>query len=103
MSKVVSRFRVYHRYLGFFLAGIMTIYALSGTIMIFRTTDFIKQVKITERDCNLNGKRVACCFAKIGKAAQSNHQFAIVLSEYFLWYIVAILFSFGIFYVYQNQ
>ncbi len=42
MSKVNSTFRVYHRYLGFFLAGIMCIYALSGTIMIFRTTDFLK-------------------------------------------------------------
>ena len=54
MSKVVSRFRVYHRYLGFFLAGIMTIYALSGTIMIFRTTDFLKQDKITEREIGAN-------------------------------------------------
>lgn len=35
--------RIYHRYLGFFLAGIMSIYALSGIIMIFRTTDFLKQ------------------------------------------------------------
>ena len=34
--------RVYHRYLGFFLAGIMAIYALSGVLMIFRTTDFLK-------------------------------------------------------------
>lgn len=34
--------RVYHRYLGFFLAGIMAIYAVSGVLMIFRTTDFLK-------------------------------------------------------------
>lgn len=54
MSKVVSRFRIYHRYLGFFLAGIMTIYALSGTVMIFRTTDFLKQEKITEREIGTN-------------------------------------------------
>ena len=54
MSKIVSRFRVYHRYLGFFLAGIMTIYALSGTIMIFRTTDFLKQDKIKEREIGAN-------------------------------------------------
>ena len=54
MSKIVSRFRVYHRYLGFFLAGIMTIYALSGTIMIFRTTDFLKQDKIKERKIGAN-------------------------------------------------
>lgn len=45
MSKINSTFRVYHRYLGFFLAGIMIIYALSGTIMIFRTTNFLKMEK----------------------------------------------------------
>ena len=37
--------RVIHRYLGFFLAGIMGVYALSGTVMIFRNTDFLKQEK----------------------------------------------------------
>ena len=37
--------RVYHRYLGFFLAGIMAIYATSGVIMIFRNTDFLKVEK----------------------------------------------------------
>jgi len=45
MSKINSTFRVYHRYLGFFLAGIMIIYAFSGTIMIFRTTNFLKVEK----------------------------------------------------------
>ena len=35
--------RIYHRYLGFFLAGIMAIYSVSGIIMIFRDTDFLKQ------------------------------------------------------------
>lgn len=35
--------RVWHRYLGFFLAGIMAVYALSGTIMIFRDTQFLKK------------------------------------------------------------
>lgn len=35
--------RVIHRYLGFFLAGIMAVCATSGIIMIFRTTDFLKQ------------------------------------------------------------
>lgn len=34
--------RVYHRYLGFFLAGVMAIYSFSGVIMIFRNTDFLK-------------------------------------------------------------
>jgi hypothetical protein len=35
--------RVIHRYLGFFLAGIMAVYALSGIVLIFRDTDFLKQ------------------------------------------------------------
>lgn len=37
-----STMRIWHRYLGFFLAGIMAVYALSGIIMIFRNTDFLK-------------------------------------------------------------
>ena len=37
--------RVYHRYLGFFLAGIMAMYALSGILLIFRDTDFLKVEK----------------------------------------------------------
>lgn len=35
--------RIVHRYLGFFLAGIMAIYALSGIVLIFRDTNFLKQ------------------------------------------------------------
>ncbi len=35
--------RVLHRYLGFFLAGIMAIYSISGIILIFRSTDFLKK------------------------------------------------------------
>lgn len=34
--------RIWHRYLGFFLAGIMAVYALSGIVLIFRDTDFLK-------------------------------------------------------------
>lgn len=37
--------RVWHRYLGYFLAGIMAVYATSGVVMIFRDTDFLKQEK----------------------------------------------------------
>ncbi len=35
--------RVIHRYLGFFLVGIMAVYSLSGIVLIFRDTDFLKQ------------------------------------------------------------
>jgi len=38
----MKNMRIYHRYLGFFLAGIMAIYALSGVILIFRDTSFLK-------------------------------------------------------------
>jgi hypothetical protein len=37
--------RVYRRYLGFFLAGIMAVYSISGIILIFRETDFLKKEK----------------------------------------------------------
>ena len=37
--------RVWHRYLGYFLSGIMAVYAISGMLMIFRETDFLKKEK----------------------------------------------------------
>lgn len=46
--------RILHRYLGFFLAGIMTVYALSGVILIFRDTDFLKQDKPMEKTIEPN-------------------------------------------------
>lgn len=42
-TKLQKNMRIYHRYLGFFLAGIMAVYALSGVLMIFRNTDFLKK------------------------------------------------------------
>ncbi|HRI23638.1 MAG TPA: PepSY domain-containing protein [Ferruginibacter sp.] len=44
-----NRMRIWHRYLGFFLAGIMFIYALSGIVLIFRDTNFLKQEKTIEK------------------------------------------------------
>ena len=41
--------RVYHRYLGFFLAGIMAMYSISGIVLIFRETDFLKSEKQIQR------------------------------------------------------
>jgi hypothetical protein len=35
-------FRIIHRYLGFFLAGIMIVYAVSGIVLTFRNTDYLK-------------------------------------------------------------
>ncbi|MBC5838534.1 PepSY domain-containing protein [Flavobacterium muglaense] len=48
MSKkltVSTTMRIVHRYLGFFLAGIMAVYALSGIVLIFRDTSFLKNEK----------------------------------------------------------
>lgn len=41
-----SFMRIVHRYLGYFMAGIMAIYAISGVLLIYRDTDFLKQEKI---------------------------------------------------------
>lgn len=46
--------RVWHRYLGFFLAGIMAVYSLSGIVMVFRQTDFLKKEKRHERTIGTN-------------------------------------------------
>jgi hypothetical protein len=57
MSEVkAQRMRVYHRYLGYFLAGIMAVYSISGMIMIFRDTDFLKREKLVEKQLNPNMK-----------------------------------------------
>ena len=43
------KMRLYHRYLGFFLAGIMTVYSMSGIVLIFRDTNVFKLEKVTEK------------------------------------------------------
>ncbi|NHO67452.1 hypothetical protein G8770_18055 [Aestuariicella hydrocarbonica] len=58
--KNVSTFRKYHRLLGFFMAGVMMIYASSGVLLIFRTTDFLKYEQTTQRqlDAGLTGEQL---------------------------------------------
>ena len=51
---VHNKMRIYHRYLGYFLAGIMAVYATSGVVMIFRDTDVFKVEKIVEKQLNAN-------------------------------------------------
>ncbi|OYU67641.1 MAG: hypothetical protein CFE22_03910 [Cytophagaceae bacterium BCCC1] len=48
--------RTYHRYLGFFLAGIMAVYAISGIIMVFRNTDSLKNIVKIEKTVEPNLK-----------------------------------------------
>lgn len=51
------KMRIIHRYLGFFLAGVMAMYAISGIVLIFRNTDTFKKEVIVEKTVatNLNG------------------------------------------------
>lgn len=78
---VSNKFRIYHRYLGFFLAGIMAMYAISGIVLIFRTTDAFKVEKTIEKkvDTGLNeeqlGKTLRIKDFKIQKAEDSKIYF----------------------------
>ncbi len=49
-SQGAYRARIYHRYLGFFLAGIMAVYAISGIVLIFRKGDTFKQEIVVTTD-----------------------------------------------------
>lgn len=70
--------RVIHRYLGFFLAGIMFMYALSGITLIFRDTEFLKQSKQIEKTIEPNisvedlGKKLRIREIKIVKEEGNN-------------------------------
>lgn len=57
-TKGALQARVLHRYLGFFLAGVMAIYAISGITLIFRQTDTFKVEKKIEKTLatNLSGE-----------------------------------------------
>jgi hypothetical protein len=47
--KSQEKFREFHRYLGFFLAGIMAVYAFSGIVLTFRNTDTFKKKEAVEQ------------------------------------------------------
>ena len=49
-----KKFRVIHRYIGNFLAGIMAVYAISGIVLIFRDTDFLKNKHKIEKTLEPN-------------------------------------------------
>lgn len=52
--KSEQAFRVVHRYLGFFLAGIMIVYAISGIVLTFRNTDYLKSENHIEKTLKPN-------------------------------------------------
>ncbi len=61
---LTMKMRIAHRYLGFFLAGIMAVYAISGIVLIFRDSDTFKRetVETLKIETGLTGDA-------IGKAA----------------------------------
>jgi uncharacterized iron-regulated membrane protein len=48
-SALHNQMRIIHRYLGFFLAGIMTVYALSGMVLVYRDSDFLKKKEVVTK------------------------------------------------------
>lgn len=42
-QNVKATMRILHRYLGYFTAGIMAVYAISGVLLIYRDTNFLKK------------------------------------------------------------
>ncbi len=41
--------RILHRYIGFFLVGVMVMYAFTGIVLTYRNTNFLKQSKHIEK------------------------------------------------------
>ena len=64
-SNFAIQMRVIHRYLGFFLAGIMFVYALSGIVLIFRDTDALKKTEQITKQLEPN-----IAAADLGKALE---------------------------------
>lgn len=53
-KSIQTYMRAVHRDIGYFVIGITIIYSLSGTLMIYRKTDFLKTEKQIERQLPLN-------------------------------------------------
>ena len=49
MKSTRTTMRLLHRYIGYFMAGIMAVYAISGVLLIYRDTDFLKKEKKIEK------------------------------------------------------
>jgi hypothetical protein len=70
--EISNQFRVFHRYLGFFLAGIMAVYAISGIVLTFRNTDYMKSevaVNVT-LEKGLEGEALGMALRRRGFAVQ---------------------------------
>jgi hypothetical protein len=77
--KTSNKMRLYHRYLGFFLAGIMAVYAISGITLIFRDTDTFKKEVVVEKtlEANLSAAEVGKQL-KIKKFKTTNETNAVI-------------------------
>ena len=66
--KSENTFREFHRYLGFFLAGIMAVYAISGIVLTFRNTDYMKsEVQVNRTlETNLEGEALGRALQRRG-------------------------------------
>lgn len=55
-----SFMRIFHRYLGYLMAGIMAVYSISGVILVYRDTDFLKKENHYEKvfEKNLTEKQL---------------------------------------------
>lgn len=51
-----KKMRMYHRYLGFFLVGIMSVYAVSGIVLVFRDTDLFHRVSEETKEVSADTK-----------------------------------------------
>jgi hypothetical protein len=56
MKKSKISVRVIHRYLGFFLVGVLGVYSISGITLIFRRTDTFKKTVTKEITIDINTK-----------------------------------------------
>ncbi|MEZ7888229.1 MAG: hypothetical protein QMB79_01270, partial [Cloacibacterium sp.] len=54
MKSTRTTMRLLHRYIGYFMAGIMAVYAISGVLLIYRDTDFLKKEKKIEKKIETN-------------------------------------------------
>jgi hypothetical protein len=107
---ISNQFRVLHRYLGFFLSGIMFMYALTGITLTYRDKDTFKTEVVIERQIEkglasapeirgVKKPRIQCgnrrfeihsnatskIFGHDGKNAQSHFIYSIIFPKYFVW------------------
>lgn len=80
--KLHMAFRKYHRWLGFFLAGIMAVYAISGILLIFRKTDFLKyeQIQVQQLTPQLTNAQLTSTLNIKGSKVISESETGIVLN-----------------------